>query len=104
MLGFKKFINAQVNNQRTEDHALLNQLLQRVGESVVVEDRREALQALSTVLTDDPSAQSAFASVGFSTICLAIQMDQDDPTVVRTGLECIALAVAAEQSGRDQQV
>jgi len=96
MLGFKKFMNAQVSQQRAEDDAVMNNLVQRIGESLVVEDRREALLALCNVLNDDPATQSAFASIGFPTICSAMQMDGDDPTVVRTGLECIALAVAAE--------
>ena len=103
MLGFKKFLNAQVGQQRVEDHIVINNLLQRVGESVGVEDRRDALQQLCNALTDDPAAQSAFASVGFPTICSAIQNDLDDSVVVRTGLEVIALAVAAEQA-HDQQV
>jgi hypothetical protein len=96
-------MNAQVSQQRAEDDAVMNNLVQRIGESLVVEDRREALLALCNVLTDDPATQSAFASVGFPTICSAIQMDGDDPTVVRTGLECIALAVAAEPTAGDQQ-
>lgn len=104
MLGFKNFMNAQVTQQRAEDDAVMNNLVQRIGESLVVEDRREALQALCTVLTDDPATQSAFASVGFPTICSAIQNDVDDATVVRTGLECIALAVAAEPTANDHQV
>lgn len=98
MLGFKNFMNAQVSQQRAEDDAAMNNLVQRIGESLVVEDRREALLALCNVLNDDPATQSAFASVGFPTICSAMQMDGDDPTIVRTGLECIALAVAAESS------
>ena len=105
MLGLKKFINNQVAAQRSDEWITgLNTLIQRVGESTVVEDRREALQQLSTVLTDDPAAQSAFASVGFPTICYAIQMDREDPVIVRTGLECIAAAVASEHASRDEQV
>jgi hypothetical protein len=103
MLGFKNFMSAQASQQRAEDDAVMNNLVQRIGESLAVEDRREALLALCNCLNDDPATQSAFASVGFPTICSAIQMDGDDPTVVRTGLECIALAVAAEPTANDQQ-
>ena len=103
MLGLKKFINSGQQHHAVQENQAVTNLIQRIGESLVVEDRRSAIQELASILADDPPAQSAFASVGFPTICSAIQMDRDDPTVVRTSLECIALAVAPEHT-QDGQV
>lgn len=92
MLGLGKFLHTQPGQVAKDDTQLVTTLIQRVGESLVIEDRRTALNELRDVLTDDPSAQAAFASLGFNTICTALQNDISDPIIVRTALECIAAA------------
>lgn len=98
MWGVGKFLNAQQGQKNSEAANLVNTLIQRIGESVAIEDRRAALQELRDALSEDAKAQAAFASLGFSTICGVIEADRDDPDVLRACLECLA-AVTGEKNG-----
>ena len=96
---FTKFLHAQPGQTAFSDTSHVNVLLQRVGESVAVEDRRAALLELRDALADDPAAQAALASLGFNTLCGAIQNDRDDPLIVRTCLECIVSVTGERGAG-----
>lgn len=99
MWGVGKFLNSQPGHRNAEISNAVNTLIQRVGESVIIEDRRAALQELRDVLADDVAAQASFASLGFSTICGIIDSDRDDADVLRACLECLVAVVGDKNGG-----
>jgi hypothetical protein len=112
MFRLRKFVDT-LKAEQNEDE-LLTLLLQRIAESLVIEDRRAALQELLNILSKNVAAHSSFAGLGFATLCSAIRNDVDDPFITKTALECIALvtngahaedqgpAVNAEQFARTE--
>jgi hypothetical protein len=85
--------------------AAVEQLLQRVTESALLEDRREALLRLRDMLAEGGRAQDAFASMGYGVVCALLRHERDDAEVARAALECLHLATTPDgrRSAREAQ-
>ena len=92
MLSISKLL--QQNSKPGGFAPLVDSLLQRVTESALADDRREAVQQLRDLLTDSPASRAAFGSVGLPLVCSLIRDSRDDVDLLRLALECLAAAVA----------
>jgi hypothetical protein len=93
---------AEQDDQQYES-GLVEQLVQRVAEAILLPDRREALQQLRDLLTGSSKAQLAFGAVGFPTL-LQVVRDREDLEMVQLALESLAAVVGAGETGGDTQV
>lgn len=66
--------------------------LQRINESVLLPDRRDAVFQLRDLLVDNTKAQLAFGSHGFPTMCTVLQEHRTEIEMVRAALEAIVQA------------
>lgn len=96
MLAFQRFLQAQAEDDRGEhDERLVEQLVQRVSEAVLLADRREALQQLRDLLAGPGGrARHAFGSVGLP-VALQVVRDREDLEMVQLALECLAAALGS---------
>ncbi|PSC74328.1 Arginine deiminase [Micractinium conductrix] len=87
---------AQAEDDRGEhDERLVEQLVQRVSEAVLLADRREALQQLRDLLAGPGGrARHAFGSVGLP-VALQVVRDREDLEMVQLALECLAAALGS---------
>jgi hypothetical protein len=80
-------------NARPGYAPLVDSLLQRVSESALADDRREALQQLRDLLTESGEARVAFGSVGLPVMVALVRDSRDDVDQLRVALECLGAAV-----------
>ena len=92
MKAFQRFLTQQAERAEAQYDGLVEGLLQRVSESVLVGDRREALAELRDLLADAPRAQAAFGTLGFPVVAHVVR-ERDDIEMVRSAVECMNLAV-----------
>lgn len=81
---------------------LVEALLQRVSESVILSDRREALLQLRDVLAGAPRAQLAFGAMGFPVMAQVVR-EREDLEMVQAALECLSHAVGGSSEGGPAQ-
>lgn len=94
MLALSKLL--KVPDRQAEYTELVDSLLQRVAESALTEDRREALVQLRDLLNENGDARAAFGSVGLPLICSLARDSRDDVDQLQTALECLSAAVSPE--------
>lgn len=73
-------------------------LIQRINESVLLPDRRDALFQLRDLLCDNSKAQMAFGGIGFPSLCTVLREHRSEADMVRAALEAMSHAVS--QDGR----
>lgn len=104
MLALGRFLQQQAQDEAGDQYVdLLERLVQRVSDAVLLPDRREALQQLRDLLLGSPKAQLAFGAVGFPAM-LQVVRDRDDGEMVQLALESLAAAVAVGSEARTTQV
>lgn len=97
MLSLGRFLQHAAAEDDHND-GLLEQLVQRVSEAVLLPDRREAMQQLRDLLVSGNSrAQMAFGAVGLQ-VALGVVRDREDLEMVQQALECLAAAVGGGAS------
>lgn len=98
MKAFSRFL-AQTEPDGTATE-LLEKLVQRLCEAVVLQDRRDALQQLRDLLVANTKEEAllAFGSVGVPTM-LQVVTDREDLEMVQLALESLAASVAAASGG-----
>lgn len=101
MLALSRFLEAQRQQQQQEAIAAaaaqVDALLQRVAESALADDRREALNQLRDLLAESADARAAFGSVGLPLVVALVRDAHDDVDQRRTALECLGAAVGSGQ-------
>ncbi|EFN51480.1 hypothetical protein CHLNCDRAFT_140241 [Chlorella variabilis] len=103
MLALGRFLQQQAQDEAGDQYVdLLERLVQRVSDAVLLPDRREALQQLRDLLLGSPKAQLAFGAVGFPAM-LQVVRDRDDGEMVQLALESLAAAVAVGSEARTTQ-
>lgn len=95
MLALGRFLQAPPGGGDSVE-GQVESLLQRISESALLEDRREALLQLRDVLTEEGSARLAFGSMGFPIVCAVLRDDRDELEMVKAALECIAAATSQD--------
>jgi hypothetical protein len=109
MLGLGRLLQREGEDDEGDggdaDGGPVEQLLQRVTESALLEDRREALLSLRDMLAEGGRAQDAFASMGYGVACALLRHERDDAEVARAALECLHLATTPDgrRSAREAQ-
>ena len=99
MLGLGRFLQQQAQAEDDQFDSLVEQLVQRVSEAVLIGDRRDALQQLKDLLAGGSAkAQLAFGAVGFHAV-LQVVRDREDLEMVQLALECLAASVSGGGSG-----
>lgn len=112
MLAFQRFLQQQAAAAAAEEEeheydVLVEQLVQRVAEAVLVGDRREALQQLRDLLTGSSGAkaQHAFGTVGFPAMLhLVRERGEGDAEMLQLALECLAASVGGSEGGATGEV
>ncbi|KAL4452662.1 hypothetical protein ABPG75_008324 [Micractinium tetrahymenae] len=107
MLAFQRFLQQQAAAAAAEEEeheydVLVEQLVQRVAEAVLVGDRREALQQLRDLLTGSSGAkaQHAFGTVGFPVMLHQVrERGEGDAEMLQLALESLAAAVGGGEGG-----
>ncbi len=107
MLAFQRFLQQQAAAAAAEeeDHeydVLVEQLVQRVAEAVLVGDRREALQQLRDLLagSSGAKAQHTFGTVGFPVMLHQVrERGEGDAEMLQMALECLAASVGGGEGG-----
>lgn len=92
MNAFKSFVGGLKKDQGKNEEAVAI-LLERLSDSVIIDDRRSALRELSSILARDEASRSELASTGFKTICIVLQKDSDDPISTKLCLECLSVVL-----------
>jgi hypothetical protein len=86
---------AQAQGSQQDDHhydSVVEALVQRVSESVILSDRREALLQLRDVLASAPRSHLAFGAMGFPVMAQIVR-EREDLEMVQAALECLSHAV-----------
>lgn len=88
-----------------EDHGV-EQLLERISNGVLAEDRRKAMSELQDVVAESRSAQLAFGAMGLPVILAVLREERHDLDLVRGALETLvnALATSEKLHGNKSQV
>lgn len=104
MLGLGRLLQREPGDDDVEKQdRLVDSLLQRVSESALLEDRREALLQLKDLLMENAQAQNAFASLAYPIACTVLRDDREDLDMLRAAVECIN-AATTQDGRRSQQV
>ncbi|GAX81853.1 hypothetical protein CEUSTIGMA_g9281.t1 [Chlamydomonas eustigma] len=82
-----------------DDESEVEALLQRIGEGLLPEYRREAMGQLKELLVDNPKAQVALGNMGLPVLVSVLMDDRDDIELVRGALESLVLAVGLPAGG-----
>lgn len=86
------------NNEQTsqEDDGGVEQLLERINNGVLAEDRRHAMAELQDIVAESRSAQLAFGSMGLPIILSVLREERSDLDLVRGALETLVNALGSE--------
>ena len=107
MLGLGKLLQVQ-GDQQGGDEEVENKvegLLQRVSESSLLQDRRQALFDLRDLLqSGSPQAAVAFGSMGFPIALAVLREDREEVEMIRAVLECVSCAVSQDAVQGGNQV
>jgi len=106
MLGLGRLLQARDHDgdhDGEKQDRLVDSLLQRVSESALLEDRREALLQLKDLVTESVPAQNAFSSLAYPIACSVLREDREDLDMLRAAVECIN-AATTQDGRRSKQV
>ena len=99
MLSLGRFLQHAAGEDEVDQGALVERLVQRAAEAVLLPDRRAALQELRDLLaTGDARAQAAFGAAGLP-VALGVVRDREDLESVQLALEALAAAVGGGEHG-----
>ncbi|KAH0466342.1 hypothetical protein IEQ34_006445 [Dendrobium chrysotoxum] len=71
----------------------VEQLLDRVNNGVLAEDRRSAVTELQQVVAESSSAQLAFGAMGLPVLLSVLKEERDDTEIIRGALETLVSAI-----------
>jgi hypothetical protein len=91
MQALGKFLQVNNTSDPRSQTSYVENLTQRISESALIEDRREAIFQLRDVMSS-PVAQQEFGNSGFP-VLLAVLRDREELDMVRAALEAIQSAV-----------
>ncbi|XP_020587913.1 golgin candidate 6 isoform X2 [Phalaenopsis equestris] len=81
------------NNSASDDDSHVEQLLDRVNNGVLAEDRRSAITELQQVVAESSSAQLAFSAMGLPVLLSVLKEERDDTEIIRGALETLLSAI-----------
>ncbi|KAK8954397.1 Golgin candidate 6 [Platanthera zijinensis] len=77
----------------TQGYSHVEQLLDRISNGVLAEDRRSAITELQQVVAESSSAQLAFGAMGFPVLLSVLKEERDDTEIIRGSLETLVSAL-----------
>ncbi|XP_057800033.1 golgin candidate 6-like [Salvia miltiorrhiza] len=87
-------------NSSSGEDSYVERLLDRIGNGVLAEDRRNAMAELQAVVAESHDAQLAFGAMGFPTLLNVLKEGRDDVEMVRGALETLVSALSPIEFGK----
>lgn len=81
------------DNSGVDEDSHVEQLLDRISNGVLAEDRRSAITELQQVVAESSSAQLAFGAMGFPVLLSLLKEERDDTEIIRGALETLVSAL-----------
>eukprot|EP01025_Chloroclados_australasicus_P026025 TRINITY_DN2584_c0_g3_i5.p1 TRINITY_DN2584_c0_g3~~TRINITY_DN2584_c0_g3_i5.p1 ORF type:complete len:852 (+),score=125.31 TRINITY_DN2584_c0_g3_i5:245-2800(+) len=93
--------NAVFGSNNEEDMDTAEQLLQRVSEGVLGEDRRQAMQELKDAMMEEPQWALKVAEIGYPVLISVLREDKDDIELIKGTLEVFIACIEEQQASGD---
>ncbi|KAK8593008.1 hypothetical protein V6N12_045097 [Hibiscus sabdariffa] len=90
--GVVGFVFGNENSGSSED-SYVERLLDRISNGVLVEDRRNAIAELQSIVAESHAGQLAFGAMGFPVLMGVLKEERDDVEMVRGALETLVSAL-----------
>lgn len=87
---------------REVDDGGVEDLLERISNGKLADDRRNAMQELETAVAENRAAKLAFGAMGFPILMAVFREELEDLDMVRGALEILLFAVTTEDSGEEE--
>ncbi|KAL6540421.1 Golgin candidate 6 [Orobanche minor] len=85
------------DNSSSNDDSYVEQLLDRISNGTLADDRRNAMAELQSVVAESHAAQLAFGAMGFPVLLSVLKEDRDDIEMIRGAIETLVSAVSPTQ-------
>ncbi|XP_024370992.1 golgin candidate 6 isoform X2 [Physcomitrium patens] len=90
------------NYGRDEDDGGVEELLERISNGKLADDRRNAMQELEAAVAENRAAKLAFGAMGFPILMEVFREDREDLELVRGALETLLHATTTEDIGQEE--
>ncbi|KAG0630720.1 hypothetical protein M758_1G199600 [Ceratodon purpureus] len=90
------------NYGRDEDDGGVEDLLERISNGKLADDRRSAMQELEAAVAENRAAKLAFGAMGFPILMAVFREERQDLEMVRGALETILHALTTEDPGQEE--